>query len=159
MIAFVGQTGLCVQARIGPSTLRTRTLAATARGRVCQGLQSFVPIVQNGAGLVKRLYVRLLQVFRRQRAVHDAKGILPQCPAWTLRQEYVDACLTLATFRLQERGGRTMGQFTVVYTTVVEDILKRVMLIAAQLRGNIGRLGDATVVAAVSVKVVREAAK
>jgi hypothetical protein len=33
------------------------------------------------------------------------------------------------------------------------------MLIAARLRGDIGRLGDATVVAAVSVKVVREALK
>ena len=159
MIAFVGQTNLCVQARIGPSTLRTWTLAATAWGRVCQGLQSFVPIVQNGAGFVKRLYVRFLQVRHRQHAVHDAKGILPQRPAWTLRQEYVDACLTLATFRLQDRGGWTMGRFAVVYTTAVEDILEGVMLIAARLRGDIGRLGDATVVAAVSVKVVREAAK
>jgi hypothetical protein len=52
-----------------------------------------------------------------------------------------------------------MGRFTVVYTTVVEDILEGVMLIAARLCGNIGRLGDATVVAAVSVKVVREALK
>jgi len=128
-------------------------------GPCLPGLQSFVPIVKNGASFVKRLYVRLLQVFCRQHAVHDAKGILPQRPAWTLQQEYVNAYLTLATFRLQERGGWSMAQFTVVYTTVVEDILKRVMLIAAQLRGNIGRLGDATVVAAVSVKVVREAAK
>ena len=47
-----------------------------------------------------------------------------------------------------------MGRFAVVYTTVVEDILEGVMLIAARLCGNIGRLGDATVVAAVSVKVV-----
>ena len=42
MIAFVGQTNLCVQACIGPSTLQTRTLAATAQSRVRLGFNSLL---------------------------------------------------------------------------------------------------------------------